>query len=957
MKRKLVVYLAGLLTVLGLGFGQAQFSDVPAGHWAKEAVERIAACGLITGFPDGTFRGNQNLTRYQAALIFQRLLNEIQQGGECVRGSGQGGLSEEDLTVIRNAVQELAAELAALGVRVSALEDNAATKDDIARLEAAIEELKAMRAQPEPAPGIDEAALADLADRVEAASVAADTALAQAQVLAERLDAVEGDVAALKTQLEADADSIRALNELAVLLNQDVLSLQDRVTALEKQLGQLSDRLGEINFDEFANREDVAAIQEFATALRADLVRLADRVSALDTRVSGLDSRLTTLEGATPRLTGGLTVRYGFRSVFTGTPGSAPGSGTNFDIDRLFPAQAFANNDGDPDLSGNSDTALQADLTFTIRRTPGTDRGFNFAEASAALRFFNEGSVFSRDGADNDLRLQSFSVSGNFDGQPFSARYSRSNTFRLTEYLLNNGTDAAGRGALVTFNATKALLSPNFTIVLGSIDGSGAAIGDYFGLRGQVDLLGLKVGVSYAEYNRLAADGVVTAPAELGDDGRAIAGIDFSGRLLGFLDLKGEAINSNRVGPNTADTLFYIQPGFSLGPISLRGNYRAIDPDFRTGRWETTDAATLSDSPVAGLSRNDTDRIFDPANAGTGFGVIAGVDLGFIRLNGYFDSKSDFFTLANPTTAFGVGATLGPLAGFSLTPYFNSVEVGGQRRFSVGNPYSNQGPATRAPFRSNFGARLAHDGAASGALISGLNLAFEFRSSTGVNPGFGNSDGNRTDLVGEASLRLPLGPISIEPNFRFHRYTRADTTPGTELDYSTLKFGVQVSTQPLFLGISLNGAFAQRNTNFEGKAPNQLDASEQFFRVGLDLADFLLPGATLSVGAAQFTGTGVVGTAGATTFNFTNRVDNFVFNTTDDRLYNGPSSSFGPMLPVTAPAGNANGAGGIRGIQVRYTYGSLGIWYGIFDFDTNDTTFNTIETVGRAFRIFYIVSF
>ncbi|MDT7921112.1 MAG: S-layer homology domain-containing protein, partial [Meiothermus sp.] len=178
MKKKLVVYLAGLLTVLGLGFGQAQFSDVPAGHWAKEAVERIAACGLITGFPDGTFRGNQNLTRYQAALIFQRLLNEIQQGGECVKGQGQGGgLSDEDLTAIRNAVQELAAELAALGVRVSALEDNAASKDDIARLEAAIEELKAMRAEPgmEPTPGLDEAALADLADRVEAASVAADT--------------------------------------------------------------------------------------------------------------------------------------------------------------------------------------------------------------------------------------------------------------------------------------------------------------------------------------------------------------------------------------------------------------------------------------------------------------------------------------------------------------------------------------------------------------------------------------------------------------------------------------------------------------------------------------------------------------------------------------------------------------------------------------------------------------
>jgi hypothetical protein len=45
-------------------------------------------------------------------------------------------MSPEDLEALKNAIQELAAELAALGVRVSALEDSAATKDDIARLEA-----------------------------------------------------------------------------------------------------------------------------------------------------------------------------------------------------------------------------------------------------------------------------------------------------------------------------------------------------------------------------------------------------------------------------------------------------------------------------------------------------------------------------------------------------------------------------------------------------------------------------------------------------------------------------------------------------------------------------------------------------------------------------------------------------------------------------------------------------
>ncbi|HAR69313.1 MAG TPA: hypothetical protein DCR99_06695, partial [Thermus scotoductus] len=78
MKKRLVMLLAGLLTVLSMGFGLAQFSDVPAGHWAKEAVEALAAKGLVIGFPDGTFRGNENLTRYQAALIIYRLLQQIE---------------------------------------------------------------------------------------------------------------------------------------------------------------------------------------------------------------------------------------------------------------------------------------------------------------------------------------------------------------------------------------------------------------------------------------------------------------------------------------------------------------------------------------------------------------------------------------------------------------------------------------------------------------------------------------------------------------------------------------------------------------------------------------------------------------------------------------------------------------------------------------------------------------
>ncbi|WP_424949389.1 S-layer homology domain-containing protein [Deinococcus sp.] len=88
------------------------FTDVPAGHWAKDAVDLIVQKGLIQGFPDGSFRGNENLTRYQAALIFYRLL----QSGTLGSGSGT------DTTTIANGMQEVSTELASISGRVDDLE-------------------------------------------------------------------------------------------------------------------------------------------------------------------------------------------------------------------------------------------------------------------------------------------------------------------------------------------------------------------------------------------------------------------------------------------------------------------------------------------------------------------------------------------------------------------------------------------------------------------------------------------------------------------------------------------------------------------------------------------------------------------------------------------------------------------------------------------------------------------
>ncbi len=107
------------------------FTDVPAGHWAKDAVDLIVQKGLIQGFPDGTFRGNENLTRYQAALIFYRLLQ--------TGALSSGTVTSTDTTTIANGMQEVSTELASISSRVTDLETLTASQQTrIAALEAQI---------------------------------------------------------------------------------------------------------------------------------------------------------------------------------------------------------------------------------------------------------------------------------------------------------------------------------------------------------------------------------------------------------------------------------------------------------------------------------------------------------------------------------------------------------------------------------------------------------------------------------------------------------------------------------------------------------------------------------------------------------------------------------------------------------------------------------------------------
>jgi hypothetical protein len=120
--------LARLAVVAGLGAALVMparqatlatpFSDVPANHWAYQYIQSLAADGIIDGYPDGKFKGDRPLTRYEMAVVVARVIAKLQEN------QGPKGASKEDLDKLQKLIDSLKDELDALGVRVTNLEDS-----------------------------------------------------------------------------------------------------------------------------------------------------------------------------------------------------------------------------------------------------------------------------------------------------------------------------------------------------------------------------------------------------------------------------------------------------------------------------------------------------------------------------------------------------------------------------------------------------------------------------------------------------------------------------------------------------------------------------------------------------------------------------------------------------------------------------------------------------------------
>lgn len=215
-----------LITSLVAGTAQAQFADVPAGHPAETSVLKLTQLGVLTGFPDGSFRGERMVNRYELALILSRMWDNwsVEQLGDVwneivsletqlaeLRGQGE--------RIRRNevGVQELERTLTGLEERLLALDDRTAnirlTREDVTELETALgtlqNDLRSLQRRLQRDGEAGGQATGQLSGRLEDAIAELRNVGQQVGLQRGELDALRGAVEQLPRDLEAEMDALR----------------------------------------------------------------------------------------------------------------------------------------------------------------------------------------------------------------------------------------------------------------------------------------------------------------------------------------------------------------------------------------------------------------------------------------------------------------------------------------------------------------------------------------------------------------------------------------------------------------------------------------------------------------------------------------------------------------------------------------------------------------------------
>ena len=339
-KKGLAALLAGLM-VLALSVPalaqQRPFPDVPASHWAAESVELLRAAGLVIGYPDGEFKGNRQLTRYEWAMIVARLVDRLD---AMVASQVDAAYAEVEANAVARVDQAIAdlvarleageaaqrafygvepAEVASIVGSTGRIPLSAAAESTFASLAAnVIEAYLASYQPPEELKGDIEAMVADALSgldsrvtRLEARTLVAQQDIRETRrLIEETANTLKGSVQALLDEFRADLDALGVrvadLEAWRAETDNRITALESRVEQLERETVNLKNRIDmtQATADEAINRA-MALERTVGQATRKALT------GAYQLEYLGADAERLPGPGAAGRHRGGRHRRFG----------------------------------------------------------------------------------------------------------------------------------------------------------------------------------------------------------------------------------------------------------------------------------------------------------------------------------------------------------------------------------------------------------------------------------------------------------------------------------------------------------------------------------------------------------------------------------------------------------------------------------------------------------------------
>ncbi|QIV79029.1 S-layer homology domain-containing protein [Fervidobacterium pennivorans] len=301
---KKVLTIAVVLLVLSISM--AAFRDIPKGHWAESFVTRLEEAGIATGFPDGTYRGDEAITRYQIAVFLVRTLDYVFQTVE--------SNINEKVSALKQDIEELQI----------ALEDAKVVLDlhdqDIIKLYDLVNSLQDKFNYTDEDGNQQEIDLVALKNDIQAISEILNGLAAQlgdvdyllrkqiadtTKVLQGKIDAINKNIADINNQLaalqEAQVIFESRLNDLDETIANSYAILSDAIMGIQEELNTSNNEMKDL-LETKADKETLATLVSRVELLEEYVNMIYDvlgtKVSAEDfeAAMAGLDDRLSELE-------------------------------------------------------------------------------------------------------------------------------------------------------------------------------------------------------------------------------------------------------------------------------------------------------------------------------------------------------------------------------------------------------------------------------------------------------------------------------------------------------------------------------------------------------------------------------------------------------------------------------------------------------------------------------------